>query len=60
MSKKSRKQRERKRAKIGVKNVDSELLLKQQKNNEARKDSMAYLDNWQNQKENEWKFQKSK
>lgn len=46
MSKKSRKQRETKRAKVGVKEVDSELLLKKQKNNDVRKASMEYLQLW--------------
>jgi len=72
MSKKSRKQRERKRAKVGEKAPNSELLLKKQKTNEARTQSLTYLDSWAEHKENKsspkvvdesnpgWKFQKSK
>ena len=63
MSKKSRKQRERKRAKIGVKVESSEVLLKKQKNNEARSESLQYLQTWSDSvtdKSISWKFQKSK
>ena len=47
MSKKSRKQRERKRAKVVDKAKDSDQLLKLQKNNQARTDSLQYLEHWQ-------------
>lgn len=75
MSKKSRKQRERRRAKLGAKPQDSELLLKKQKNNSARSESLQYLQQWysakycygvltpdssQAEKQSKWKFQKSK
>ncbi len=52
MSRKSRKQRQRKRTKMEMmgaapkSNLDSELLLKKQNNNEARKLALKYLESW--------------
>ena len=73
MSKKSKKQRARKRAKIGtvVKHESSEVLLKKQGSSSVRKDAIKYLEAWNQtqvtktiKKETElqptWKFNKTR
>ena len=72
MSKKSRKQRHRKRAKNSVQKESSEVLLKKQNKSSTRQDALNYLSNWntshskqiKKEKDDEpteqWRFQKSK
>ena len=47
MSKKSRKQRQRKREKVVKQDPSSEMLLKLQNNNSVRKEALNYLTQWQ-------------